>query len=196
MSDDNSLWITVSCSFAVLAAASLSYTYIEPNRGVCWKIHAVYLAVAICSVIFIPEDIASYIFTELTVTLVGAVYPIYMATKAVCTPDEDDDKEWLQFWMLGGVLFMLTTWVDDVIDGEKADAVWLGSLLFTFFWLYFPLTCGALLVYDNITEPLLGPRLKPLQHQMSNFIVYLYQLWPTLYISISCGLYSCSFQLA
>jgi hypothetical protein len=117
---------------------------------------------------------------------------------------EDDDKEWLQvscyyhryifrssrnviwthtngfgrnsqFWMLGGVLFMLTTWVDDVIQTETANAVWLGSLLFIFFWLYFPLTCGALLVYDNITEPFLGPRLKPLQKQMSNFILAVYQ---------------------
>lgn len=70
---------------------------------------------------------------------------------------------------------MLTTWVDDVINTEKANAVWLGSLLFIFFWLYFPLTCGALLVYDNITEPFLGPRLKPLQKQMSNFILAVYQ---------------------
>ena len=52
--------------------------------------------------------------------------------------------------MLGGVLFVLTTWVDDVIDADKANAVWLGSLLFIFFWLYFPLTCGALLVYDKV----------------------------------------------
>ena len=54
--------------------------------------------------------------------------------------------------MLGGVLFVLTTWVDDVIDADKANAVWLGSLLFIFFWLYFPLTCGALLVYDKVRE--------------------------------------------
>mmetsp|Transcript_1989 Transcript_1989/g.4297 ORF Transcript_1989/g.4297 Transcript_1989/m.4297 type:complete len:376 (+) Transcript_1989:37-1164(+) len=175
MSDENNIWITVSCSAAVLAVASLSYTRLEPNRGTDWKIHAAYLAIAICSVVFIPESIASYIFTELTVTLVGCVYPIYRATKAVCTPDDDDDKEWLQFWMLGGVMFMLTTWVDDVIQADKANSVWLGSLLFAFFWLYFPLTCGALLIYDNVTEPLLGPRLRPLQRKMNNFITYLYQ---------------------
>ncbi|KAL9190202.1 hypothetical protein ACHAXT_007413 [Thalassiosira profunda] len=178
MSDDdaeNSLWATVGCSLAVLAAASLSYTFITPNRGVDLKIHAAYVIAAICAVAFTPASIGSYVFTELTVTLVGAVYPIYRATKAVCTPDESDDKEWLQYWMLGGVLFTLTTWVDDVIGAEKANAVWLGSLLFVFFWLYFPLTCGALIVYDNVTEPFLGPRLRPLQKKMSNFIVYLYQ---------------------
>ena len=68
-------------------------------------------AASICSVAFIPTSIASYIFTELSVTLVGCVYPVYRATKAVCTPDEGDDKEWLQYWMLGGVLFCLTTWM-------------------------------------------------------------------------------------
>ena len=107
--------------------------------------------------------------------IVGCVYPIYRATKAVCTPDENDDKEWLQYWMLGGVLFMLTTWLDDVINANKANAVWLGSLMFAFIWLYFPLTCGAAVVYDNITEPLLGPRLKSLQRKMNNFVIYIHQ---------------------
>ena len=77
--------------------------------------------------------------------------------------------------MLGGVLFFLTTWVDDFIDSVKVDTTWLGSLLFVFFWLYFPLTCGAWLVYEHVTEPLLSPRIKPLQRKMSNAIVYIYQ---------------------
>jgi hypothetical protein len=106
----------------------------------------------------------------------SCVYPIYRATKAVCTPDEDDDKEWLQYWMLGGLLFMLTTWVGDSIESGSADTKWLGSLMFLFFWMYFPLTCGALLIYEKITAPLLGPRLKPLQRKMSNIITYVYQV--------------------
>lgn len=106
----------------------------------------------------------------------SCVYPIYRATKAVCTPDEDDDKEWLQYWMLGGLLFMLTTWVNDSIESGSADTKWSGSLMFLFFWMYFPLTCGALLIYDKITAPLLGPRLKPLQRKMSNIITYVNQV--------------------
>ena len=111
MSEDNSIWLTVGCSAVVLAAVSLSYSFIEPNRGVDLKAHAIYAAASICSVAFIPTNISSYVFTELSVTLVGCVYPVYRATKAVCTPDEGDDKEWLQYWMLGGVLFCLTTWM-------------------------------------------------------------------------------------
>lgn len=54
---------------------------------------------------------------------------------------------------------MLTTWIDDVIDGEKANDVWLGSALFLFVWLYFPLTQGSRLVYEKFTDPVLGPHL-------------------------------------
>jgi len=172
---DENIWAVVACSVAVLAAVSLSYSCITPNRGTDLRIHAAYLVVAACSVVFVPESIAGYVFTELTATLVGCVYPIYRATKAICTPDDDDDKEWLQYWMIGGVLFMLTSWVDDAIPDDRGDQLFLGSLLFIFFWMYFPLTCGALVVYDNITEPLLGPRIKPLQRNMSNAILYITQ---------------------
>mmetsp|Transcript_35375 Transcript_35375/g.74691 ORF Transcript_35375/g.74691 Transcript_35375/m.74691 type:complete len:394 (-) Transcript_35375:799-1980(-) len=170
-----SLWLMVGCSCAVLAAVSLSYKYTEPNRGEDWKIHAIYWVAAVCSIEFIPESITSYIFTQLTVSLVGAVYPIYRSTKAVCTPDENDDKEWLQFWIVGGVIFVLTAWVNDKMETDRAETVWLGGLLFVFFWLYYPLTCGSLLFYEHITEPYLGPRLKPMQRQMNNAVVYLYQ---------------------
>ena len=182
--NDPALWICFICSFAIVAGVSLSYKFIEPsshyidikNHAICkfYLQHICFLSnqqlkkiyrisedfgVAFVSVVFIPTSIASYIFTELSVSLVGCVYPIYRATKAVCTPGEDDDKEWLQYWMLGGVIFMLTTWVDDVIDAEKANDIWLGSALFLFAWLYFPLTQGSRLVYEKFTDPVLGPHL-------------------------------------
>lgn len=175
MGQANYLLIEVCCSFAILSAVALSYKFINPNGGRVWKFHAIYVGFAICTIVFLPQNIAAYLFTDLTVTLVGAVYPIYRATKAACTPFDGDDKEWLQFWMLGGVLFMVTTWVDDVIQADRADEIWFGSLLFSFFWLYFPLTCGSMLVYENITQPVLGPCFQPLQRQMSNYVIAVYQ---------------------
>lgn len=71
---NNSIWLTAGCSAAVLAAVSLSYKFIEPNRGHSVKIHLIYFAIAVCSIVFIPVDIASYIFTELTVTLGKCMY--------------------------------------------------------------------------------------------------------------------------
>ena len=91
--------ISLGCSLGVLLTASLGYNFLQPNGGTCIKIHLVYFASAICLVAFLPENIANYVFTELSVSLVGAMYPVYRATKAVCTPEEDDDKEWLQYWV-------------------------------------------------------------------------------------------------
>lgn len=68
---DENIWAVVACSVAVLAAVSLSYSCITPNRGTDLRIHAAYLVVAACSVVFVPESIAGYVFTELTATLVG-----------------------------------------------------------------------------------------------------------------------------
>jgi Ca2+/Na+ antiporter len=170
------LYLQIACSLFILLGTSLSYKFIEPNGGTDVKYHAIYFGSAFVFILFLPATVASYIFTELTVTFIGCIYPIYRATKAVCTPEENDDKEWLQYWMIGGVLFMLTTWVDDVISAEKANDVWLGCLLFVFLWLYFPLTCGAKLFYEKITEPILGPKLKPLHAQMNNFILAMYQM--------------------
>ena len=87
-------WITLACSIGILAAVALSYKYLEPNPY-DWKHHVIYWIIAILIIVLLPASVSSYIFSSLTVTLVGAVYPVYRATKAVCTPDEHDDKEWL-----------------------------------------------------------------------------------------------------
>ena len=71
MIEDHSVWLMICCSFAVQAVVSASYKYIDTNYGKDWRIHAVYITVAICSVAFIPESVASYVFTSLTVTFVG-----------------------------------------------------------------------------------------------------------------------------
>jgi len=170
--DDPSRWIATACSCALLLGVAASYKYLDANRGADWRIHAAYGVAALCAVVVVPEGVSSYLFTELTVTLVGAAYPIYRSTKAVCTPGDDDDKEWLQYWIVGGVLFLLSAWT---YDADTAGVVPLGLLTFTFFWLYFPLTQGSLLVYEHVTEPYLGPRLRPAQRRMNNAALYVYQ---------------------
>ena len=92
MSSDSSsnvidLWISVPCSFAILLVVSLAYKLIKSNNGRNAKIHALYWAIAVPTILLLPEDVATYMFTELTITLVGAVYPIYRAGK--CTTDVD-----------------------------------------------------------------------------------------------------------
>ena len=95
----NDAVISLCYSLGVLILVALGYSCIKPNGGANVKIHIIYFASAICLVAFLPAGISQYVFTELTVSLVGAMYPVYRATKAVCTPEEEDDKEWLQYWV-------------------------------------------------------------------------------------------------
>ena len=133
-------WITLACSIGILAAVAVSYKYLEPNPY-DWKHHVIYWIIAILIIVLLPSSVSSYIFSSLTVTLVGAVYPVYRATKAVCTPDAidavailvgtvypfvcsvtaaateeiDDDTYWLTYWAVYGCLFLimdfLETWI-------------------------------------------------------------------------------------
>lgn len=167
--------IIFASSLGVLIAVTLAYHKLERNLGRNWVPHAIYWGVAgLCIGLVSVTSIGPYVFSGLTVTVIGFGLPIYESVRAVCTPEEDDDKVWLQYWMFGGVLFVGTTWVDDVL-GAKGDVYWDTSMCFLFLWLYFPKTDGAVLIYEKITEPYIAPRVRPLAAKMTNFISYIYQ---------------------
>jgi len=77
---------------------------------------------------------------------------------------------------------MMTTWVDDIMQNDRVTELWLGCLLFLFNWLYFPLTCGALLIYEGFTEPFLGPKIKGMQNEITTFILYVQTVANALHI--------------
>jgi hypothetical protein len=168
--------IVFACSTVILMGVALSYHALERNFGRPWLPHVIYWGIAalVIGLLSPLTNIAPYIFSGLTVTVLGVALPIYESIRAVCSPEEDDDKAWLQYWMVGGVLFMATTWVDDVL-GDTGDIYWDETMCFLFVWLYFPKTDGAVLLYDCITEPFIAPRVRPLAAKMTNVISYLYQ---------------------
>ena len=75
---------------------------------------------------------------------------------------------------LGGVVYIVTTWVDDIIKSQFATEYWYEMMIFFFYWLYFPKTQGATLIYENATKPYLGPWLKPALNSLDNLISYVY----------------------
>mmetsp|Transcript_13044 Transcript_13044/g.19194 ORF Transcript_13044/g.19194 Transcript_13044/m.19194 type:complete len:384 (-) Transcript_13044:150-1301(-) len=169
-------WITFGVSLVLLALAALGYHKTDRTFGLDLKIHVIYWAFVagmIVLVSFVP--VGNYVFSGLSYTFIGAWLPIYESIRAVCTPEEDDDKLWLQYWMVGGVLFMTTTFMDDVL-GDAADVYWHLSLFFLFFWLYFPKTDGAHLIYEKVTKPFVAPLIKPVVGKMDNLIKDLYQM--------------------
>jgi hypothetical protein len=169
--------ITIATSCVILAIVGVAQHKLERNRGRQWIPHAIFWgAVALPLILLLPTTISKYIFSAVAVTVVGTVLPIYESVRAICTPEEDDDKAWLQYWMVGGIIFMATGWVDDVIKSDTVNYYWHESIFFLFVWLYFPKTDGAALIYDCITEPYISPKIKPLAAKMTNFITELYQL--------------------
>ena len=139
-----------------------------------WKVHAIYWTVAALMIALLPVSVGQYVFSDLTQTAVGVALPIYESLRAVCTPEETDDKMWLQYWMLGGVIFMLSTWVDDLL--RAADHYWYTTMVFFFYWLYFPKTQGATLVYQHVTVPYLTPLMQQGLGKFDNAISYMYHL--------------------
>lgn len=172
---DANPWITFGASLVVLVAVTAAYHGLEHNKEIKLRSHLIYWAISILVILVLPTSIAQYIFSPLAATIVGTCFPIYESVRAICTPDEDDDKEWLQYWMVGGVFFMVTTWIDDVIQSDRGTGYWFMSVTFLYFWLYFPKTNGALVIYEKVTEPFVAPRLRPLQSKLNNFITYIYQ---------------------
>lgn len=84
--------------------------------------------------------------------LLGVVYPAYMSFKAIETKEEEDDKQWLTYWVVYGTFTVVDT-VTDVL------LFWLPfyhpiKLLFLIF-LAWPETKGAQTVYSKLIRPFL-----------------------------------------
>lgn len=172
-------WIIQAlCSLAFLVVLSVAYRFSPPrsDERCRWQVHAVTLVGLVALCVLLPATVANYIFTPLTATLAGTVFPIYESVRAVCSPDEEDDKIWLQYWLLGGVLFMATGWVGHVVD-EFNVYLWYEITTIFYVWLFYPLTDGAALIYERVTSPLVGPHIKQLNAKVNNFVQATYQLF-------------------
>ena len=171
------LWVQFLCSIVFLAVVAIGQHWIPPTileGKPVWIPHAATVVLVIV-IALIPYSISSALFTPLTLILMGTAFPIYESVRAVCTPLEDDDKKWLQYWMVGGVLFMTTEWVGRAMSPESA-IYWYEVCTIFFVWLFFPLTQGAALIYRHLTEPYLGPKVKPLVGKMDTWIQATYQM--------------------
>mmetsp|Transcript_23430 Transcript_23430/g.25829 ORF Transcript_23430/g.25829 Transcript_23430/m.25829 type:complete len:410 (+) Transcript_23430:92-1321(+) len=168
--------ITFFVAIGLLVVAASLYHKTERNYGKDLDIHMFYWGgmVAVGIIIsFVP--VGKYVFSGLSYTFIGAWLPIYESIRAVCSPMEDDDKTWLQYWLVGGILFIATAWVDDVTN-DQVDVYWHAFLFGFFFWLYYPKTDGAYIIYEKITKPYLAPKVKPFATDMDNMIQNAYAM--------------------
>lgn len=170
------LLISILASLGVLAGVALAYQVLErtSERGRKIRPHLIFWAMSALVLVFLPRSFGKYIFDSLTMTLVATVFPIYESLKAICTPEDDDDKKWLQYWIAGGIIFMGMSLLDGLIKPDNV-IYWYEIMTFFFIWLFLPKLNGCALIYDHITVPYLAPNVKPLAAKMNNWIAYIYQ---------------------
>mmetsp|Transcript_11748 Transcript_11748/g.1806 ORF Transcript_11748/g.1806 Transcript_11748/m.1806 type:complete len:103 (-) Transcript_11748:162-470(-) len=79
-------------------------------------------------------------------SVVGFLYPAYMSFKALSSKSEDDDKQWLTYW----IVFSFFTCFDSILQTILffVPMYYLIKLLF-YVYLFHPKTQGALHIYKN-----------------------------------------------
>ena len=173
----------------VVCASVPMLSRLPRTRGKNAVFHGLYIAVAIAMLILIPEDFQEDIFSPGGVIVIGSILPVYESIVAVCTPGEEDDSAWLQFWIASGSLSYATEFIDTIRESfPQGGEHWYEFEFFFTLWLLLPFTDGASLIYDVVTEPYICPTAKQLKQKFEGWISviltivntsYLYLIWFT-----------------
>lgn len=88
----------------------------------------------------------------IVMTFITVLYPALHSIRAIESPAEDDDKMWLTYWMVFGVLNVAETFFGFIF---WFIPYWQWVRLLLFVWLLLPQFKGAKVVYDSIVRPLM-----------------------------------------
>ena len=92
------------------------------------------------------------------------LYPALHSVRAIESPDEDDDKRWLSYWMIFGLLNVLETFFGFIF---WIIPYWTWIRLGLFVWLLLPNFDGALWIYTNVFKPVLNAHKDLIQEWIS-----------------------------
>lgn len=92
------------------------------------------------------------------------LYPALHSVRAIESPDEDDDKRWLSYWMIFGLLNVLETFFGFIF---WIIPYWTWLRLGLFVWLLLPNFDGALTIYKSVFKPVLGANKDLIQEWIS-----------------------------
>jgi len=92
------------------------------------------------------------IASDFITAIMGFLYPAYMSFKALETPDDGDDIQWLTYW----VVFVLISFLDSVF-GTVLSLIPLYHLVKLVFYVYlfYPKSKGATVIYNSFLRPLI-----------------------------------------
>ena len=99
-------------------------------------------------VIAVAAGIGASFFTR----LIGVLYPTLKSIQALESPSKNDDKQWLTYWSIYGLLVVLDECAGCILEHLPYYYFIKMCLLI---WLLNPATQGATFVYDKAIQPLL-----------------------------------------
>ncbi|WVQ81463.1 protein YOP1 [Cryptococcus sp. DSM 104549] len=110
------------------------------------------IALGFSSVVLIFFNIFG--FAQPISNLIGWALPAYLSVQAIESPQTNDDKQWLTYWVVFGSLNLIESM------GLRALLYWV-PMYFVFktlvtIWLMLPATRGAETLYFHVLRPLVG----------------------------------------
>jgi len=167
---------------AIIAVVIAVFTSrVKGTKGKNIWFHLVFVGITIaiaCALVFLPSDnVQKACFSPLGIAIVGTLIPCYKSVVAVASPDEEDDKALLQYWIVSSFIQYLqycSPWMNNILDklSPKINCteLWLGFEFFFFLWLFLPWTDGAVLIHKNIGDPYVRPILEPITKLLDSWI--------------------------
>ena len=90
-------------------------------------------------------------FSSYVTCLVGVLCPTYMTLKAIERPEDDDDKQFLTYWVVYGVFSVIDIFTAFLI---KIIPFYYTMKLMFLIWLFMPNFKGAVYIYNWLIGPL------------------------------------------
>lgn len=90
-------------------------------------------------------------FSSYVTCLVGALCPTYMSLKALESPEEDDDTQFLTYWVVYGLFSVIDLFTGFIV---KVFPLYYTIKLAFLIWLFMPNFKGATKIYKWVVEPL------------------------------------------
>ena len=90
-------------------------------------------------------------FNSYVTCLVGVLCPTYLSLKAIEGPDEDDDKQYLTYWVVYGLFSVFDLFTAFLI---KVIPFYYTIKLAFLIWLFMPNFKGAVVIYNLVVGPL------------------------------------------
>ena len=90
-------------------------------------------------------------FSSYVTCLVGVLCPTYMSLKAIESPEDDDDKQYLTYWVVYGLFSVIDVFTNFLVKRIPFYyTIKLGFLI----WLFMPNFRGAVYIYNLVVGPI------------------------------------------